>query len=242
VNLLRVDLSQSQIVLTATSTNGLCQNGVQTTQFLQNHFAPGMLAMFAINANYFDMADRSIAYGLVVSQGNVVFPFDPNHPYEILISKDNAATIVDAGAGGKQDGGPWTAVSGGTSLVANGRMVPLTVVPPPIVAARSAIGLSPPASSGKSPQYLYLLTIDGLEENTTPYYGATLVDAAQWLLAAGAYNGFNLDGGGSTTMATISQTNPTAALMNVPHDDEHSNNMAERAVAVSFGVIVGAGG
>src|ERR1700724_2710420 len=113
VNLLRVDLSQSQIVLTATSTHGLCQNGVPTTQFLQNHFAPGMLAMFAINANYFDMADRSIAYGLVVSQGNVVFPFDPNHPYEILISKDNAATIVDAGAGATQDCGPCTAVSGG---------------------------------------------------------------------------------------------------------------------------------
>lgn len=58
---------------------------------------------------------------------------------------------------------------------------------------RTAIGFS------EDQKYLYLMTIDGRR----PEYsvGARLEDVGADLLKAGAYQGLNLDGGGSTTMA-----------------------------------------
>jgi hypothetical protein len=50
--------------------------GLQTTAFLDEHFNwNAMLAMLAVNANYFDVAtpnNRNVAYGLCVSQGELI--------------------------------------------------------------------------------------------------------------------------------------------------------------------------
>lgn len=101
------------------------------------------------------------------------------------------------------------------------------------IAARTAVGLS------QNQQYLFLLTIDGVED-VGMRYGATFYDVGQWLLIAGAYNGFTLDGGGSTAMAmTALQSDgfflPT--LMNVPHGSE-STPYFMRSNDQFFGVVV----
>ena len=57
---------------------------------------------------------------------------------------------------------------------------------------RTGIGLS------KDGQYLFFLTIDGRQTNS---YGATVCGVGNLLKIFGAYNGINMDGGGSTTMA-----------------------------------------
>lgn len=84
------------------------------------------------------------------------------------------------------------------------------------IAARTAVGLS------QDKRYLFLLTIDGVED-LGMRYGATFYDVGQWLLIAGAYDGFTLDGGGSTAMAMMALQSDNAflpTLMNVPHGSE----------------------
>jgi hypothetical protein len=84
------------------------------------------------------------------------------------------------------------------------------------LAARTAVGLS------ADNNYLFLLTVDGVEDPSMRY-GATFYDVGQWLLIAGAYNGLTLDGGGSTAMAMMTTQDGGVfypMLMNVPHGHE----------------------
>jgi hypothetical protein len=94
------------------------------------------------------------------------------------------------------------------------------------IAARTAVGLDATA------QYLFLMTIDGIEHQP---YGATFYDTGEWLKLAGAWNGVNLDGGGSTAMAV--RIGGASLLMNVPHGSE-GPPYVQRANAQFFGVIV----
>jgi hypothetical protein len=96
------------------------------------------------------------------------------------------------------------------------------------VAGRTAVGLDAGA------HHLFLLTIDGIE-NANPPYGATFYDTAEWLRLAGASDGINVDGGGSSAMAV--KVNGATSLMNVPHGDEHTAYL-QRANAQFFGVIL----
>jgi hypothetical protein len=96
------------------------------------------------------------------------------------------------------------------------------------VAGRTAVGLDAGA------HHLFLLTIDGIE-NASPPYGATFYDTAEWLRLAGAIDGINVDGGGSSAMAV--RVNGATSLMNVPHGDERTAYL-QRANAQFFGVIL----
>lgn len=250
VNILRVDLTKPTLSFYTTPWDKLDLHGIKTTEFLNESFNSNtMQAMFAINANFFDMANRSIAYGLAVSDGTMtMIPYSAQSPYGLILTKGNAAimahnaTVFDRFAENiaQRSEQFWTAVAGDIYLVqAEQSIAPAPSNPNyfPAVAARTAIGLSQ-ASLSTLPQYLYLLTIDGLEDTINfPNYGASYQDTANWLIAAGATEGFNLDGGGSTTMARIDQ-GQKAQLMNVPHDNHLDPTCCERQVAISFGIIV----
>jgi len=97
------------------------------------------------------------------------------------------------------------------------------------VAARTAIGLDAAART------LFLLTIDGIE-GANPQYGATFYDTGEWLKLAGASDGINLDGGGSTAMAV--KVGGSNLLMNVPHGSE-GPPYVQRPNAQFFGIIPG---
>jgi hypothetical protein len=96
------------------------------------------------------------------------------------------------------------------------------------LAARTAVGAS------QDGRYLYLVTLDGCE-NADWKYGGGYYDIAQWLIIAGAYQGLNLDGGGSTAMA---YRDPDAGpvLVNIPYGTENVPG-AQRAVGNYFGVV-----
>lgn len=103
-------------------------------------------------------------------------------------------------------------------------------------AARTAVGLDPTG------RFLFLLTIDGIE-GADPPYGANLYDVGQWLIIAGASDGVNLDGGGSTAMAVKVQPKggkSAKSLINVPHGDEVQSYL-QRRNAQFLGVIPGTG-
>lgn len=256
VNLLRVDLTNPEISFLVSPFEFLCGCGRKTTEFLSTYFDSGtMQAMYAINANFFedtseDKDKRNLIYGLAVSNGNILsYPSPLSAPCTIYINQKNAAIIsiygeeLDNFTLSQGNVQPWTAVSGNCMLVTNGVPTapsptsPLSKKP---MAARTAIGLSAPLASS-TPKYLYLLTIDGVEND--PNYGATLQDAADWMINAGAYNAIGLDGGGSTTMAKAVSvevgSEPTITLINSPHDNESDEcSVSERQIAISFGVTV----
>ena len=101
------------------------------------------------------------------------------------------------------------------------------------IAGRTALGLS------KDRRYLFLLTIDGVEDQSMKY-GATFYDVGQWLLIAGAYDGITVDGGGSTAMAMMARQSDgkfVPVLMNVPHGTEAPPYLM-RSNAQFFGVVV----
>jgi exopolysaccharide biosynthesis protein len=70
---------------------------------------------------------------------------------------------------------------------------------------------------------LYLCTVDGRQKKSI---GMTFTDMAKFLLAIGASDGFNLDGGGSTEMVLKGE------IMNSPSDAQ-----GERPVSNSLQVI-----
>ncbi|HEX8665249.1 MAG TPA: phosphodiester glycosidase family protein [Beijerinckiaceae bacterium] len=235
VNAVQINLQESGISFLSTPSSQLNSNGVTVRSFLETNFGTQLQAMIAVNANLFDdnSGEMNTLYGLAYSQGQVVSPADPSSSYTLAITEDNTATIL-----GPDDPLPtslWTAVSGNELLVQQGQNVASDSWGPEY-AARTAVGISP--ANGTAPPYLYILTIDGLESSGS-LYGARLIDMAEWLLAAGVTDGFNLDGGGSTTMARIDGGTINAVLMNVPHGDEKPEP-SERAVGNCFGVCVAA--
>jgi hypothetical protein len=107
----------------------------------------------------------------------------------------------------------------------------------PAVAGRTAVGVS------RDGQFLYLLTIDG-RENNNPAYGASFYDVARWLqIVSGEtiQDAFGLDGGGSTAMAKsdMVEGKPVVTLINVPYGDEQTPGN-QRAVANYLGVCADA--
>lgn len=98
-----------------------------------------------------------------------------------------------------------------------------------LIAARTAVGLS------KDRQYLYLVTVDGIE-GASPPYGATFYDVGCCMQALGAWDAISVDGGGSTCIA---YRTPEGRLipLNIPHGTE-SEPFVFRRNAHFFGVTL----
>jgi len=134
--------------------------------------------------------------GFAASQGVVYSQNTDNQPV-LYFSRTNRARF------GVPMGKIYHALSGNLMLVEQGRPVPgLEGEPQP----RTTIGLD------KNGNRLIILVVDGRQ----PHYseGATLAEVAEALVALGAYQAMNLDGGGSSTLAM--EKGGRAMLLNVP--------------------------
>lgn len=96
---------------------------------------------------------------------------------------------------------------------------------------RTAVGVS------QDRKTVYLLVIDGRDASWS--YGATYYDMAKILLAAGAYNAINLDGGGSTTFVRKSSGDGTSSshYQTLNHPKETDGTSSERAVVNGLAII-----
>ncbi len=177
----------------------------------------------AVNANYFS---ATAPIGLVVSDGVVVSPARGVDPV-LLVSGNRARVVVGealelngvdsavAGVGATERTNRGAALlRGGINTAVDARVAAEQRHP------RTAIGVD---DTGR---YLYLVAIDGRQPNWS--VGITLPDLANLLLAHGATDAINLDGGGSTAFILRGVTN----RMNRPSDG------AFRPVAVHLGVRV----
>jgi hypothetical protein len=193
----RVDLWAPGVSLTTTEHSG----PLNTTAETISQFAERKKVRLAINANFFApccnaAAEPKTVIGLLVSNGQVVSPptTDPTQSEAVLaVTRENSAEIAQA----PQIRLPSvnTAVAGSAIIVKNGQDVsaaspnegdPLNPNP------RTLVGLS---DHGR---YLYLVAIDG----RLPGYstGTTNAQSAALMLAVGATDAINLDGGGSTEL------------------------------------------
>ena len=204
---LRVDLADPTIEFFSTPANGdapLETFGQTTTMFVQTY---GTAA--GVNANFFSPVstipnDPRDLSGLAISQGTVVSPHESGRP-PALITRSNQVTFTTTPPGNLSN--IWTAVSGSDLILING-------VPQLADCTTSFCNQNPRTALGLSQdnRYFYMIVIDGRRPGWSD--GATLYETGTWLLWLGAWNGLNLDGGGSSAMANLEEG--MAVLLNRP--------------------------
>ncbi len=197
----RIDLTVSGIGFIVTPQSGPLATTAQTTA----QFRASTGSQLAINANFFApccvaAAEPKSLIGLSVSRGSVVSApayGSDDAAASLLLTRSNQASITSFTSVGQTDlSNVYNAVSGNI-ILSNG--VDTSAITP-TGAPHDPFGLDPRTDVGVSQdgRYLFLLTIDGRQPGYSA--GITTSDAASLLLAVGAYNGLNLDGGGSTAL------------------------------------------
>ena len=160
--------------------------------------------------------------GLTVTNGRTVSPLDPTRPASILISPANQA-LIGTFTALPADFAIADAFTGSDLLVDRGANVaPTADTAFNNANPRTAVGVS---ADGRT---LYLVTIDGRQPGHST--GTSLAETGDVLLALGAFDGLNLDGGGSTAMV-IANGAGGATLLNRP------SGGAERYDGGNFGVF-----
>jgi hypothetical protein len=208
VNVLRIDLRDPDIEFLATPCNG--DLPLETSSETTSEFLVRQRLQVAINANFFSPCcapGYKDLRGLAISRGRLVSPPEASGRgvYALVITRNNVAAIVST-QHEIDFAAYWTAVAGSDRLVAGGK--PAEFPDDPFYSTahpRTAIGIT------RDGNHLLMMTIDGRQEASV---GASMVETAEWLLRFGAYEGLNLDGGGSTTM--VRAENGRAVVLNRP--------------------------
>ncbi|MCS6865474.1 MAG: phosphodiester glycosidase family protein [Gemmataceae bacterium] len=183
----RIDLTTKGLRFFATPSNGERPDhtdGLKTSTFLTRY-----KCQLAINASPFSPIHKEEGQpqkieGLTISEGKVVSPERLAYP-ALLITKDNRVAIRRPPF---QLEDIHTAVSGFGIVLEKGQVIKGGKDVHP----RTAAGIS---QDGKT---LYFLVIDGRQPKYSE--GATTSEVGEWLAALGAFDGINLDGGGTTTL------------------------------------------
>lgn len=216
VHCVRVDLQTPGLGLETTERTGdWAENKVETLRqttrdFIRNSQSGDRKIRLAMNADAFspwpapwNQPTPTNLQGLAISRGIVVSP--ANGTPSLLIDLENHASIQLT----TTETPPTnirTAVSGFALCLQDG------VTPPSgsDLHPRTGLGLSNDA------RFLYFMIIDGRRKSSE---GATTRELGELLRQAGADDGINMDGGGSSTLAWWNETSPESdkcELINQP--------------------------
>lgn len=224
---LRIDLQEPEVGFAATPPSGPLETVAQTTpQFLEETGA-----QFAVNGGFFAPCCEAAPEpkdirGLTVSGGAPVSPAEPDTVFDdtLLVGPGGdvsvAVDLLDAG-------GAAIALTGSHTLVDDGANVAPT-------GTEGFEGPNPRTAAGVSEdgQFLHLVAVDGRQPGYSE--GTTLFETAELMLALGAFDALNLDGGGSTTMVRADNAGGSV-LINRPSGGEprfNGNNLAVFAAPV----------
>ncbi len=187
----RIDLRNPGVSFFATPANGTGAKETfaqRASDFLKEHHL-----QLVVNTSFFSPCclDRpnegKDLSGLAVAQGELVSPWSDLRPVGIAVAKKgNQPFLIDKAP--KSVSSLQFAVAGNT-LLTNGKP---TREPNGKREPRTAAGFS------KDGRYLIFVVIDGRQMFRSK--GANLYHTALWLVRFGAWNGCNLDGGGSSTL------------------------------------------
>ncbi len=151
--------------------------------------------------------------GLAVSDGELVNP--ENKRPSLLIYRDKRVELGKLPSE-EELANLQVAVSGFSFVLQDGKVTGDSTLHP-----RTGYGIS------KDRKYLVLLTIDGRQKNWS--LGAGSSEVGQWLKHFGAWDGLNMDGGGSTSMAYLvpGEKTENIRLLNKPPGGERrvGNNL-----------------
>jgi hypothetical protein len=198
----RIDLHDPGISFLATPDNGDRPghtDGLKTSTFLSRYGC-----QVAINAAPFSPVVNEEGQGheisgLTVSRGRLVSPHKQNFP-ALVIRQGNR---VEIGRGPFELADVANAVAGFHIVLEQGKVV----AGGRDIHPRTAAGVS---ADGR---WLVLLVIDGRQPGYS--LGATTAEVGEWLLALGAWNGINLDGGGTSTLV-LEGSDGRAEVVNRP--------------------------
>ena len=235
INVLRVDLRDPNIRFTTTGrAANWSENNVETTKqttrgFITSTRAAGVPVLVAINASPWTpwpapVPDPGHAnlYGLAVANGRVVSPGDGYHTMIVgrnltpsMATTTSATPVTDV----------LQAASGFSFCLRNATPQNGSGTNEP----RTGYGLS------QDGLFLFFMTVDGRQSGYSD--GCTVYELGDFLRQFGAYTGLEMDGGGSTTMATYNTSTSSAQLLNVP-SGRLFGSVAERAVGNNWGVYL----
>jgi hypothetical protein len=232
---LRVDLTDPDIQLLTTPriANNYIPGVREIGGLTVSDFLKTNRVQAAINANFFSERLYYLPpgtpmdlYGLAVSQGVVVSEQDgPAHAATITFDANNRPMVIHTNWPATSTEGVYTAVTGNYPLVIAGKNVaPRTgrLENEP----RTAFGIS------QDRRYLYLVAIDGRQPGYSD--GAYDYETAGWLLLLGAYDGVNMDGGGSTTLVI---EDSTGAPLRLNKPSAVADSRRERTVGSHIGLF-----
>src|SRR5712691_10220279 len=232
VNAMRIDLHDPDLQM---FSDPPCSNcfGYETFGLTTSGFLKAYGVQAAVDANFYNQCCSATpgtpmdVIGLSISKGRVVSAQEsPIDATALLFRTNNQAIIINTNWPPTNTAGIYTAVSGHYPLVINGVNIgndTTSTIP----------GLQPRTAAGVSQdgRYLYLITIDGRQPASD---GAIDPQTADWLIRFGAYNGINLDGGGSTTMV-MADCAGNPIQLNIPIDQGIPYH--ERVIANHLGVF-----
>ena len=246
VQALRVDLTDPDIRLVTTPriTNYIA-NSRETAGMSVSDFLVTKGVQVAINANNFhdpgtlDSPSYTLppgtpfeVAGLAISQGQLVSAQEgPVDSASILFTTNNQPTIISSNWPAHSTAGFFNAVSGLYPVLINGVNIGSNYLgssdfvhnqPQP----RTAFGLS------QDRHFLYLLTIDGRQPGYSD--GAWDWETGAWLQMVGAFDGANMDGGGSTTLVI---QDSTGAPLELNQSSAVAQNGTERTVGSHLGIF-----
>ena len=228
-HVITIDMFTSGIKFLVTppgNSNGLlCAR--KTSQFLS-----GFNLQIAVNGNGFTYLDQTTyppqtncqnggepvkVNSLAASRGNVYAQRFDTHPV-VYINQANEITF------NTPKGNVYNAISGYPMLLEKGARVP--GLESRSVEPRTVIG------ANQNGRWLYLVVLDGRQPGYSE--GATLPEAADFLLSLGAYQAVNMDGGGSSTLV-IADPKGLPFVLNMPIEGGITGN--EAAIANHLGVF-----
>ncbi len=220
-----VDLSKPTISIEVSTPNNSDKNAMQRMT-IQATFedAPGHLVRGGVNGSFFNTSTGE-TLGLLYKNASMIKTYTSSNPNYFVVTKDKKAIITDGTEYESLKSNIQEGVGGGVMLVKNNVIVNQTDV---TVQPRTCIGIS------ADKQKVYIFAVDGRNY----YYsnGMSYDELAKCMIALGAQNALNLDGGGSTTFFVRNTTDFTPGrfvIRNFPSD----YGGAEREVANGLLII-----
>lgn len=207
----RVDVKEPGISFVTTEPNpNFSEDKNETVRETTRTFLERNGLALAVNGNYYTpFGGRTITKpgdsnlrGLAVCNGFVESRPEPGFP-SFVVKRDGTLEIRDY-AVDEDLSDVYIAVSGPAIVLKDGAVVPQDNKD---THPRTAVGIS------KNRRYVYFMTIDGRRPEHG--VGATLEQVGEALLKVGAFQGLNLDGGGSTTMVARDKDG-SATILNWP--------------------------
>jgi hypothetical protein len=209
----RVDLSDPAVRFTTTGRAPNWEADVRetirerTVDFITRMQSTEQPVVAAINGNWYGPTGQSAGAvdlnGLAISNGVLVSPPWNSNQHAFVLRDDHSPDIVANNAAMNLEG-IAQAVSGYVRILQNGQ------------AAGQNTDLNPRTVIGMSVdrRFVIMLVIDGRRPGHS--LGATDFESGAWLRYFGAWNGINLDGGGSSTLGRWNPDSARAEVLNRP--------------------------